>query len=62
MTIDLSVFSDERLVKEFMNQCAKAGVSNSNLVIDPFAASDLKLAHDYKDEVLRRLERKSHDR
>jgi len=47
--------SDQELVEAFMNACARAGASNSGLVIDFSAPSDRAEAHYLKGVVLARL-------
>jgi hypothetical protein len=46
---------DQELVDEFMNACARAGASNSGLVIDFAAGSDRAEAHYLKGVVLARI-------
>jgi hypothetical protein len=46
----------QRLLSEFMNACAKAGTSNSGLVISFSAASDLQDAHCLRGVVLARID------
>ncbi len=47
--------TDQELVDEFMNATARAGASNSGLVIDFSAGSDRAEAHYFKGVVLARL-------
>lgn len=55
MARDLTALPLDKLMKDFMNACGRAGLSNSGLVIDPAADIDRRVAHEYKDELLRRL-------
>jgi hypothetical protein len=47
--------TDQELVDEFMDACARAGASNSGLVIDFSAGSDRAEAHYFKGVLLARL-------
>jgi hypothetical protein len=55
MPQDLTKLTNEALINEFMNACAKDGVSSSGIVIDVMADYNRQESHRYKDEVLRRL-------
>src|SRR3569832_2801825 len=48
--------SDQELLDEFMNACARAGTSNSGLVIDFSAGSDRAEAHYLRGVVLSRID------
>ena len=50
---------NEKLVEYFMDACARAGISNSGLVIDFMAGSNFDEAHYIKGIILSRLDGKT---